>query len=262
MVNRPRKLFENIMRLPSITTFLLVILALNGQFFAQTRKAVGKSHPVARKSGEIGQTAVVIDDTLSVLREKPSLFAASIQRMRRGRKVQISGVVEADGVKFYRVTAPPANFGWVQSDAVFGRFRVADEERLANLVQASVGFDQIEVAGEFFALYPDSKFRPSILLLFGDLIEEVAVKLSSDAAKKLNRRQMAASAAPLHSYYLNYVSLDRYRKLDITFLFNSRARAFHYDGSSWAEIVKKYATAPEAIEARKRLDSLKIKMAS
>ena len=212
-----------------------------------------------QKSPEIGQTAIVIDETLSVLRVNPSLFSDSIQRMHRGRKVQILGVTEADGVKFYRVTAPPANYGWVQADAVFGKFRPADEERLARLVQASDGFDQIEIAVEFFNLYPDSKFRPSILLLFGDLLEEVAVKLSKDASSNLKRREMAASGAPLHSYYLNYVSLDRYRKLGIMFLFDPASKLFHYNGESWKEIVKKYPTSPEAAEAQKRLDSLKDK---
>lgn len=250
------------MQLPLITTLLLIVLASTGQIFGQARKSTSpsRSRPNAHRSGEIGQTAVVIDDTLSVLREKPSLFSQSIQRMRRGRKIQILGVAEADGVKFYRVTAPPANYGWVQSDAVFGKFRSGDEERLARLVQASNGFEQIEIAVEFFSLYPASKFRPSILLLYGDLLEEVAVKLSKDATKKLNRREMAASGAPLHSYYLNYVSLDRYRKSGITFIFNSTARAFHYDGASWAEIVKKNAGSPEAVEATKRLNSLKQKM--
>ena len=71
---------------------------------------------------------------------------------------------------------------------------------------------------------------------------------------------MAASAAPLHSYYLNFVSLDRYRKLDITFLFNSATKQFHYDGASWREIVSKFATSQEATEANKRLDSLRLKM--
>ena len=97
------------------------------------------------KSPEIGQSAVVVDETLSVLREKPSLFSDSVQRMRRGRTIQILGVTEADGVKFYKVTAPPKNYGWVQADAVFGRFRTADEERLAQLVKASDGFEQIEI---------------------------------------------------------------------------------------------------------------------
>ena len=99
--------------------------------------------------------------------------------------VQIPGVTEADGVKFYRVTVPPTNFGWVQADAVFGKFRAGDEERLARLVQALDGFDQIEAAVEFFELYPTSKFRPSILLLFGDLLEEEAAKISKHANNNL-----------------------------------------------------------------------------
>ena len=180
--------------------------------------------------------------------------------MRRGRKVRILAVTEADGVKFYKVTVPPSNFGWVQADAVFGRFRAADEGRLAKLVQALNGFDQIEMAVEFFNLYPNSKFRPSILLLFGDLLEEVAVKLSKDATKRLTRKEMAASGAPLHSYYLNFVSLDRYRKIGIIFTFNSTTKLFHYDGASWTEIVAKFASSTEAAEAQKRLDSLKAKM--
>ena len=218
------------------------------------------SSPVVPRSKEVGATAVVIDETLSVLRTRPSLFAESIQRMRRGRKVVIQGAIEADGVKFYKVAAPPSNFGWVQADAVFGSFRQADEERLARLVQASDGFDQIEIATEFFTLYPKSQFRPPILLLFGDLLEEVAVKLSKDSASRLTRREMAASGAPMHSYFLNFVSLDRYRKLGIIFLFNPNSRAFHYDGTSWKEIVDKYPASAEAIEAKKRLDSLKQKM--
>lgn len=219
-----------------------------------------RPRPAAVKSGEIGQSAVVIDDTLSVLREKPSLYSPAIQRMHRGRKIQILGVAEADGVKFYRVVAPPTNYGWVQADAVFGRFRAADEQRLARLVQASSGFEQIEVAVEFFSMFPDSKLRPSILLLFGDLLEDAAAKLSKDASSRLRRSEMAASAAPLHSYYLNFVSLDRYRKLGITFLFEAVGKAFHYDGASWAEIVKKFPNSPEFAEAQKRLDLIKQKM--
>ncbi|MEQ1644310.1 MAG: SH3 domain-containing protein, partial [Pyrinomonadaceae bacterium] len=201
-----------------------------------------------------------IDETISVLRKNPSLFSDSVHRMQRGRKVQILAVTEADGVKFYKVTAPPKNFGWVQSDAVFGKFRPNDEERLARLVQAANGFEQLEMANEFFALYPNSRFRPAILLLFGDLLEEAAAKLSKDATSRLSRKEMAASAAPLHSYYLNFNMLDRYRKLGVIFLFNSATRQFHYDGSSWKEIGSKYIATPEAAEAQKRLDSLKQKM--
>lgn len=250
------------MKSPFSTFSIIFIIVFGTSVIAQKRVTIPPWRPksTAVKSAEIGQTAIVIDETLSVLRMTPSLFADSVQRMRRGRRVQILGVSEADGVKFYKVTAPPANYGWVQADAVFGKFRVGDEERLARLAQAADGFDQIEIAVEFFNLYPDSKFKPAILLLFGDLLEEVAAKLSKDATSRLSRKEMAASAAPLHSYYLNFVSLDRYRKLGILFLFNSTTKQFHYDGVSWKEVVAKFGVSPEAAEAQKRLDSLKLKM--
>ncbi|MEQ1922562.1 MAG: SH3 domain-containing protein, partial [Pyrinomonadaceae bacterium] len=239
----------------------LIVLFASGHVFAQKRTAPVKPKTTAAKSAEVGQTAVVVDETLSILRKTPSLFSEVVHRMQRGRKVQILGVAEADGVKFYKVTAPPANFGWVQADAVFGKFRPGDEERLAKLVQAIDAFDQIEIAGQFFELYPTSKFRPAILLLYGDVLEEAAAKLTKSASTQLKRDEMAASAAPLHSYYLNFNMLDRYRRLGIIFLFNSAAKQFHYDGASWKEIVTKFAGTTEAVEAQKRLDALKAKIA-
>lgn len=227
------------------------------------RTAPSRAKAAPSRSAEIGQQAVVVDETLSVLRESPSLFAPVIHRIGRGKKVQILGVAQGDGVKFYKVVAPPTSTGWVQADAVFGKFRKDDEKRLAELIQALDGYDQIEAATQFFELYPTSEFRPAILLLFGDLIEELAAgKLSKEANSRLKRGEMAASGAPLHSYYLNFVSLDRYRKLGITFLFNPTERRYHYDGSSWREIVAKFPAATEAAEAKKRLDSLSAKMAA
>lgn len=243
-----------------IPTLFLICSMLSLSVQAQRQQQFPRNSIGTTKSTEIGKTVIVVDDTLSVLRTKPSLFADAIQRMRRGRKIQILGVTEADGVKFYKVTAPPRNFGWVQTDAVFGKFRAGDEERLARLVQALDGFDQIEAAVEFFRLYPASKFKPSILLLFGDVLEEVAVQLSRQASSRLSRKEMAATQAPMHSYYLNFNMLDRYRKLGVVFLFNPATRQYHYSGASWKETVAKYPDAAEAVEARKRLDALKTKM--
>lgn len=237
--------------------FICVLLMCAFESEAQRKRPVpaGKSTTSAAqpKVREIGQTAVVLDETLSVLRVMPSLFADSIQRMRRGREVKILGVQEADGVKFFKITAEPKNYGWVQADAVFGKFRLTDEERLARLVQASSGFEQLEVAAYYFSLYPTSKFRPAILLLFGDLCQETAVRLSREATSRLDRREMAATAAPLHSYYLNYVGLDRYRKLGINFKFDPAIRSYYYDGGSWRELINKFPGSPEAVEAIKRL---------
>ncbi|MCD9189011.1 MAG: hypothetical protein LUM44_21520 [Pyrinomonadaceae bacterium] len=248
------------MKVPLSLLFLMVLFVFNAQ--SQKRRAVPKPKTnVAQSVKPITNSAVVIDESLAVLRTHPSLFAESVQRMRRGRKIQVTGEKEADGVIFYRVNAQmPKISGWIQSEAVFGKFRRGDDERLARLIQASNGFDQLEIAEQFFEIYPDSILRPAILLLFGDLCEETAATLSKNATRRLNNREMAASGAPLHSYYLNFVSLDRYRKLGIVFFFNSSTKNYHYNGASWEELVKKYPNSNEAPEAQKRLDALKEKL--
>lgn len=240
--------------------FLIGFLIFTPNLEAQKRRPPKKPSAVTQKSAEKTNTAVVVDERLAVLRVEPSLFAKSIQRMRLGRIIAISGLKEADGVTFYRVTAAPNNFGWVQSDAVFGKFKRGDDERLARLIQSSDGFEKIERAQVFLETFDSSPLRPAILLLLGDLAEDIALKISSDATKKLDRREMSASGAPLHSFYLNYVSLDRYRKIGINFTFNPSTKLLHYDGAAWREIVQKSPASAEAAEARKRLDSLKEKL--
>ena len=244
------------MKLPLLPISLAFVLVCFFSVEAQKRRPAKALRPAPI----IGTSAVVMDETLSLLRTRPSLFADSLQRMRRGRRVRIVVDVEADGVRFFKVSSSNGYEGWIQSDAVFGKFRPTDEERLARLVHAADGFDRIELASAFLSMYPASRFRPPILLLFGDMVEDAAAKLSRDAGSRLNRRQMAASGAPLHSYYLNFNMLDRYRRAGVRFLFNSSTRNFHYDGASWKEIVRKYPSSPEATEAQKRLDSLKMKL--
>ncbi len=243
--------------LPLLVLFFIFAPAVE----AQRRGGSPKPRPAAQpRSQEMGQTAVIFDETLSVLRDGPSLFANAIQRMRLGRKMVIRDVKRADGVTFYRVTAAPSYDGWVQADAVVTKFRPDDESRFFDLILASSGFEQIEMAVHFSELFPQSERRPAILLLLGDLLEDTANKLSGDANRRLNRREMAATKAPLHSYYLNFVSLDRYRRLGIKFVFNSSTLKYHYDGESWTEIAKSFPRSEQAAEANQRLDTLKQKM--
>lgn len=246
------------MRCSFFSLVFLVFLVFTSNLEAQKRRRVPPKvkTPVAAQTTN---TAVIVDERLAILRVEPSFYARAVQRMRNGRTVTISGSREAEGVIFYRINAAP-NYGWLQADAVAGRFRRGDDARLAKLVQSSKGFEQIERAQIFLGTFGDSPLRPAILLLLGDLAEETALKLSTDAARRLDRREMAASGAPLHSFYLNYVSLDRYRRLGINFTFNSSTKLFHYDGVSWREIIKKSPKSAEAVEAQKRLDSLKEKM--
>jgi len=243
--------------------FLLLLTIFFLNFAAAAQKRVVKPKPktsFTQKSESSPDKAFVIDERLAVLRNAPSLYAKPVQRMRRGRQVTIFEQKEADGVTFFRVVAAPNMSGWVQKEAVAGKFRRGDDERLARLVQSSDGFEQIGRAQIFLENYPASPFRPSILLLFGDLMEEAALKLSSDAAKRLSRREMAASGAPLHSFFMNYAGLDRYQRLGIGFVFNSSTKLFHYDGASWREIIAKSPNSNESKEAQRRLDLLKEKM--
>jgi hypothetical protein len=248
-------------KFPKETLFLCFALAIFvNSAFAQKTRPNTVSKVVAKPSTPMGSYGIVIDERLSVLRTEPSFFSNEIQRMRVGRRVLISGIKQNEGVTFYKIRALPNFSGWVQSDSIVSKTKMGDDERLAKIVQAIDGFDQIELALVFLENFPKSNLSASILLLFGDLIEEQARKLSTDAGKRLIRREMAATSAPLHSFYLNYVGLDRYRKLGIVFLVNVETKQFHYNGRSWEEIIKKFPNSQEASEAKKRIDLLKEKI--
>jgi hypothetical protein len=252
------------MKTPVSICLFLAFLCLFVPTAEGQRRAVRKktsSAAAAAKAPEIGRTAVVFDENLSVLRQSPSLYALAVQRMRLGRKVKILETVENDGVTFFKIEALPQDYGWIQSDALLGKFRKGDEERLARLVYASKAFAQIELASAFLELYPRSAYRSAMLLLYGDLIEAAAIKLSRDAVKRITPREMAATGAPEHSYFLNFVSLDRYRRLGIVFLFNPLTKRYHYNGASWTEIMKDFPDTLDAKNAEVRLAALKEKMA-
>jgi hypothetical protein len=249
---------------PTFHVLLLVFLAFAVQIQAQKKRrpSIHVKKPVAQNQNqrENVNSAIVVDERLAVLRVSPSLYATPIQRMRRGRAISISGAKDSDGVTFYRVNLSAERVGWMQAEAVVGKARRGDDARLARLVHSSEGFDQIERATIFLENFPKSALRPAMLLLFGDLVEENAAVISREAARRLNRREMTATGAPLHSFYLNYTSLDRYRRLGIGFVFNSNTKILHYDGATWKEILTKFPKSSEAVEAQKRLDSLKEKL--
>lgn len=247
----------------AVFLFTIVLLILNNfDAQAQQKRSGVKIKPSTSvtESPQEGNKAVVIDDRLSVLLAEPSLFARPVQRMRTGRNVVILGEKKADGVSFYQISAPPIRTGWVQSEAVINTFRKGEDIRIVQLIQATEGFEKIQRMAIFLDTFPNSNLRPAVLLLMGDILEELAVKVSKDAGRKLDRREMAASGAPLHSFYLSYNSLDRYRKLGIGFLFNVDTKTIHYDGAGWQEIVEKFPKSSESTEAQKRIVELGNKM--
>ena len=238
-------------------------IALIVVFLCAVTVCFPQKNPTTRRStnsGQKGSSGLIVDERLSVLRKQPSLYSEPIKRLAIGDKVTVFEEKSGDGVSFYRVADNTAVTGWIQVQSLVGTFRKNDDQRLVRLILGSTGFTQIHRASIFLSLFRESQIRPTVLLLFGDLIETHAAEISERAQSNLVRREMAAAQAPVHSFFLNYHELDRYRKLGIRFLFNARTRMLHYNGDAWLEITNKFPESEVSIEARERFRSLESKM--
>ncbi|HYH83903.1 MAG TPA: hypothetical protein VEX60_00385 [Pyrinomonadaceae bacterium] len=234
-----------------VLTTMLVALVVSATLCMPARAQKRRRAPAG------GRVAVVVDERLSAVRDAPELSANLVQRLGRGRYVAVAGAKESrEGVTFYRVALTRRTSGWVQSDAVVSPSRAGDDARLLRLIRGSSEFDRVSRARIFLDTFARSPLRPAVLLLFGDAAEEAAEKLTRDAQRRLDAREMEAGGAPLASYFLNFNGLDRYRRQGIVFTFDRASKRFRYDGASWREILRRHPRSAEAAEASKRLDAL------
>ena len=207
-----------------------------------------------RKPPAGGRLAVVVDERLAALRATPQLNGRLVRRLGRGRLVAVRSMkTSADGIVFFLVNVTSRTHGWVQREAVASATRAGDDQRLLRLIKASNGFDRIARARIFLDHFPRSPLRPEVLLLLGDTAEEIAVRLSTDAARRLKE---GLGEAPEFSYYLNHTGLDRYNRQRVGFVFDKSTKRFHYDGAAWRELIRRHPRSLEAAEARKRLEVL------
>lgn len=204
-----------------------------------------------------GHVAVVADERLAALRNAPDLSAHLVRRLSRGRLVSIRGFSRTrEGLTFYRVAINRRTFGWLQSEAVVAAWRVGDDKRLSSLLESADEFDRVARARIFLGAFPHSSLRPRVLLTYGDAAEEAAEKLSREAERRFERRELPSTGAPEFSYYLNYSGLDRFNRQGVTFTFDQATKKFHYEGWAWREIVRRYPGTAEALEARTRINSI------
>ena len=225
-----------------LTLCVLFVFCLQVTTFAQKKPPAG------------GRPAVVVDERLAALRATPELNGRLVRRLSRGRLVAIrSTKTNADGIAFLLVNVSSRTHGWIQREAVVSPSRSGDDRRLLALLECSHGFDRIARARIFLDHFPRSPLRPDVLLLLGDTAEEMAVRLSSDAARRFKED---AGDAPEFSYYLNYTGLDRYNRQRVGFVFDKSTTRFHYDGAAWRELIRRYPRSSAAAEARKRLRHL------
>ncbi|HJP92613.1 MAG TPA: hypothetical protein VJ875_11710 [Pyrinomonadaceae bacterium] len=200
-----------------------------------------------------GRLAIVVDERLAALRATPQLDGKLVRRLSRGRLVALRSMkISRDGITFFLINVSSRTHGWIQREAVISPSRAEDDRRLLMLIDRSQGFDRIARGRIFLDYFPRSSLRPEVLLLFGDTAEELAAKLSTDAA----RRMTDPGDAPEFSYYMNYSGLDRYNRQRVGFVFNQSTKRFHYDGSAWRELIRRYPKTQAAAEALKRLTAL------
>ena len=232
-----------------LTSFTTLILTLALATHAPDVCAKGRRRPPAGVGA-----AVVVDERLSVLRDAPGLSANLLQRLGRGRYVSVTGERRTrEGLTFLRVAVTSRTSGWVQSEALVRPSRAGEDARLLRLIKGSEEFDRLARARIFLEAFPRSPLRPAVLLLFGDAAEESAARLTREASRRLDPREMEAGGAPPSAYFLNYNGLDRYRRQGVVFTLVPAAKQFHYDGAAWREILRRHPESPEAAEARKRL---------
>ena len=225
-----------------LTLCLLCILFLQVTSFAQKKPPSG------------GRLAIVVDERLAALRATPQLTGKLVRRLSRGRLVAVrSFKTSGDAITFVLVNVTRRTHGWIQRDAVVSPSRSGDDRRLLALIQRSDGFDRITRARIFLDHFPRSPLRPEVLLLLGDTAESLAEKLSLDAARRLKED---LGDAPEFSYYLNYTGLDRYNRQRVVFVFDKITKRFHYDGTAWRELIRRYPKTSQAAEARKRVGLL------
>jgi hypothetical protein len=209
-----------------------------------------------RRAPAGGRVAIVVDERLSALRVTPELSGVLLRRIGRGTLLAIRGERRnRQGVVFYRVNVNSRTNGWIQREALVSPSRAGDDARLMRLIKGSEDFDRIVRARIFLDYFRLSKFRPEVLMIYAQAAEDIAGRLSRDASRRLDEKEMTAGGAPLFSYYLNFNELDRYNRQGITFIFDADAKKFRYDGEGWQELVHRYPRSPEAVEARKRLES-------
>ena len=221
---------------------LLSLILIPAGSFARRRPPTG------------GRVAVVVDERLSALRATPELSGTLLRRLGRGSYVAIKGEKRSrDGVIFYKVNVTSRTGGWIQREAVVSPSRAGDDDRLLRLIKASEDYDRVVRARIFLDNFSSSELRPEVLLIYSQTAEEIAGRLSREAMRRLDAKEISAGGAPVFSYFLNYNGLDRYNRQGVTFVFDAREKTLRYDGEGWQELIHRYPRSPEAAEARKRL---------
>jgi hypothetical protein len=208
-----------------------------------------------------GQRAVVFDERISALRAQPDLKAPLRQRLRRGRVIGILGATKnKSGAHFFRVATSRNTRGWVLADAVARRGNLADAERLMRMIEGTEDdFTKIKLARLCADEYRATRFAPRALLILGMAAEAAAGRLTREAKRRIGDEE-SIGGLKRRFYFLNYVGLDRYNRIGVTFDYDETEDRMIYDGKAYRELLRRYPRSEEANVAKERLDQLERKI--
>lgn len=216
-----------------------------------------------RKKNISGQRAIVYDERLSALRAQPDVKALLLARLHREREVGIIGAPKSTngGPRFYPVSVSRNVRGWVIAEALARPQRGQDASRMMNLItDTKDDFTRARLARLCADEYRGTANAPQALLILGQAAEQASNKLSRDARRRVGEAEEEPQQnLSQRAYLLNYVGLDRYNKIGITFDYDEANEKLIYDGAAYREILKKYPRSPEVAKAREQLAQLKQK---
>jgi hypothetical protein len=213
-----------------------------------------------RKKSIPGQRAVVYDDRLSALRTEPDVKAQLVMRLHRDREVGILGAARSvpGGPLFLPVAVSRNVRGWIIAEAIARPQREQDAARLMSLLEDTKDdFARARLARLCAEQYRGSELAARALLTLGEAAERAASKLSREAQKRVGTAEETLEKnLRERDYLLNYVGLDRYNKLGITFDYDTVSEQLIYDGGAYREILKKYPRSVAVKDAQDRLARL------
>lgn len=246
------------MKRPNFAALCAVVVIVTFVFTS----AAAQTFPIKKRKKTIpGQRAIVYDERLSALRIKPDVKAELVSRLHRDREVGIIGVPRSmnGGPIFYPVAVSRNMRGWIIAESLARPQQGQDAARLMSLIEDTKDeFGRARLARLCANQYRGKELAPRALLMLGQTAEQVATKLSRDARKRVgDPDEVLDKHLSERDYMLNYVGLDRYNKLGITFDYDEASERLIYDGSAYREIMKHYPRSPEAAPARLHLEKLK-----
>ncbi len=206
-----------------------------------------------------GQHAIVYDERLSALRTQPDVKAQLISRLHRDREVGIIGTARSikGGPDFYPVAVSKNMRGWIIVEALARPQQRQDAKRMMGLIEDTKDdFTRVRLARLAADQFRGMSVAANALLTLGKAAEQASIKLSRDARKRAGEPdEVTDKNLSERDFMLNFVGLDRYNKLGVTFNYDNERLV--YDGAAYREILQKYPRSVEAAEARTLLENLK-----